>query len=125
MNLLSADGDLAQLVEGLGVARSIGSHPHLDPMLDGEFGRSTNATDPASSEAFIRETADTIFHPAGSCAMGASANAPLSADLKVRGMANLRVADASVMPGSISGNINAAVMMVAEKAATMILVDRA
>jgi choline dehydrogenase-like flavoprotein len=74
-------------------------------------------------EAFIREHADGGYHPAGSCRMG---NGPLDVvdhQLKVRGIAGLRVVDASVMPDIVAGGLNATVVMIAEKAADMVRRD--
>ena len=68
----------------------------------------------------IRKTAETIYHPVGTCKMGTDAMAVVDAGLRVRGLKNLRVVDASVMPQIIGGNPNAAVIMIAEKAADLI-----
>lgn len=70
--------------------------------------------------AHIRKTVETIYHPVGTCRMGADAMAVVDARLRVHGMENLRVVDASVMPQIIGGNPNAAVIMIAEKAADLI-----
>ena len=71
-------------------------------------------------ETFIRNQADTIYHPVGTCRMGNSVNDVVDAALRVHGIQHLRVVDASIMPRVISGNTNAPVMMIAEKAADMI-----
>jgi choline dehydrogenase len=71
--------------------------------------------------AWIRETAETIYHPVGSCRMGADPASVLDAELRVRGVKGLRVADASVMPSQIGGNTNAASIMIGEKAADLLL----
>jgi 4-pyridoxate dehydrogenase len=68
----------------------------------------------------IRKTSITVHHPAGTCRMGADAGSVVDPELRVRGVGNLRVVDASVMPDLPSGNINAAVIMIAEKAADML-----
>jgi choline dehydrogenase-like flavoprotein len=77
---------------------------------------------PADVDAHIRGTAITVHHPAGTCKMGGPNDpwAVVDPDLKFRGIDALRVVDASVMPDLVSGNINAAVMMIAEKAADLI-----
>ncbi|MNY58483.1 Oxygen-dependent choline dehydrogenase [compost metagenome] len=79
-------------------------------------------TSDADVDAFIRKTAITVHHPAGTCRMGADDDpgAVVDSQLRVRGVRNLRVVDASVMPDLTSGNINAPVIMIAERAADMI-----
>ena len=73
---------------------------------------------------YFREEAGSIYHPCGSCAMGPDpATSVVTSRLKVHGIQGLRIADASIFPNITSGNINAPTMMVAEKAATMILED--
>jgi choline dehydrogenase len=71
--------------------------------------------------AFCREAGDTVFHPTSTCRMGTDARAVVDPQLRVNGVARLRVVDASVMPAVPSGNINAAVIAVAEKAADLII----
>jgi choline dehydrogenase len=75
----------------------------------------------AQIDAWIRQSAETIYHPAGACRMGADEDAVVDGALRVRGVEALRVADASIMPTLIGGNTNAPVVMIAEKAADMIL----
>ena len=79
--------------------------------------------DPAALRAYIRDIAKTVFHPAGTCKMGpeSDALAVVSQDLKVRGVEGLRVADASIMPTLVSGNTNAPVIMIGERAARFLL----
>jgi choline dehydrogenase len=71
--------------------------------------------------SFIRNAASTVWHPVGTCKMGWDAAAVVDPTLRVHGIEGLRVADASVMPTITSGNTNAACVMIAEKAAAMIL----
>ena len=69
----------------------------------------------------IRSQARTIFHPAGTCAMGGQADSVVDSELRVRGVEGLRVADCSVMPALVSGNTNAPTMMIADRCADFIL----
>jgi choline dehydrogenase-like flavoprotein len=74
----------------------------------------------AEIDAFLKSTAITAHHPAGTCAMGIGPDAVLDPQMKVRGMEGLRVVDASAMPDMVSAHINACVLMMAEKASDMI-----
>jgi choline dehydrogenase len=80
-----------------------------------------NATSDEDIDSFIRRTGETIYHPVGTVAMGVSDTQPLDGELKVKGVEGLRVVDASVMPTLIGGNTNAPTIMIAEKAADLIL----
>ena len=75
--------------------------------------------------AFARATGSTVFHPTSTCRMGQDATAVVDERLRVRGIEGLRVIDASIMPTVVSGNTNAAVVMIGEKGADMILQDAA
>ena len=82
-----------------------------------------DASDEARLIDFIRNKAETIYHPVGTCRMGPDERAVVDVDLRVKGVAGLRVIDASVMPALISGNTNAPTIMIAEKAADAILAE--
>ena len=71
-------------------------------------------------DAYIRKFGSTVFHPCGTCRMGTDDRAVVDSELRVRGIDGLRIADASVMPAVVSGNTNAACIMIGEKAADMI-----
>jgi choline dehydrogenase len=85
-----------------------------------EMGPGPSVQSDADIAAFIRATAYTVHHPVGTCRMGSDANAVLDPELRLRGMSGLRVADASVIPSIIGGNTNAAIVMIAEKAADLL-----
>ncbi len=74
--------------------------------------------------SFVRERAETIYHPVGTCAMGDSPDSVLTPALEVRGVGALRVVDASIMPRTIRGHPHWPVIMIAEKAADLILMSR-
>ena len=117
-NFLGERDDVERLVRGFKLMR----HILAQPALAGHRGRelSEAARTDAEIETFVRDHADTIYHPVGSCRMGPTAADPLDAELRVKGVDGLRVVDASAMPAIVSGNTNAPVIMVAEKAADLI-----
>jgi choline dehydrogenase-like flavoprotein len=117
---LAEPDDLAALVRGFKAMRRILAQPALAGYGGREFATSADAKSDAEIEAFIRSRADTIYHPVGSCRMGSAQLDVVDAELRVRGIAGLRVVDASIMPSVVSGNTNAPVIMIAEKAADMI-----
>jgi choline dehydrogenase-like flavoprotein len=119
-NFLADADDMARLVRGFKAMRQILGQPALASFGARELASSASAKTDAEIEAFIRGHADTIYHPVGTCRMG---NGPLDvvdAELRVRGISGLRVVDASIMPSIVSGNTNAPVIMIAEKAADLI-----
>ena len=73
--------------------------------------------------AYVRAKGSTIYHPSGTCRMGADEGAVVAPDLKVKGVTGLRIADASIMPRLVSGNTNAPVIMIGEKASDLILAE--
>jgi choline dehydrogenase-like flavoprotein len=120
-NFLADPDDLARLVRGFKLMRGILQQPALARFGGRELKASASAQSDAEIEAFIRSHADTIYHPVGSCRMGPDPAADVvDSDLRVHGLQGLRVVDASVMPRIVSGNTNAPVIMIAEKAADLI-----
>jgi choline dehydrogenase-like flavoprotein len=100
--------------------REIGTRKALQPFVKAEIVPGIAKQSDAELDAAIRATAVTVHHPAGSCRMGADEMAVVDGELRVHGTQGLRVIDASVFPDLVGGNINAAVIMIAEKAADMI-----
>jgi len=120
-NYLSTPNDRATLITGLRIGRRIFQSKAMQALVSEEFLPGAKAESDADLLAHIRATAGTLFHQSGTCAMGPHPMAVVDAALKVRGIDALRVADASIMPTVVSGNTNAAVVMIGEKAADLIL----
>jgi choline dehydrogenase-like flavoprotein len=107
-------------VRGFRIMRRILAQPVLAGLRRAESPTSAGAQSDLEIEQFIRDHADTIYHPVGTCRMGPGPMDVVDAQLRVHGMQGLRVVDASIMPRVVSGNTNAPVIMIAEKAADMI-----
>ncbi|WP_300654814.1 choline dehydrogenase [Hydrogenophaga sp.] len=116
--------DTARLVRGFKVMRELLQQPALTRYGGSESATSALAQSDAEIEQFVRNHADTIYHPVGTCRMGPGPNDVVDARLRVHGVAGLRVVDASVMPAVVGGNTNAPVIMMAEKAVDMMRADR-
>ncbi|MDB5405427.1 MAG: choline dehydrogenase [Rhodospirillales bacterium] len=121
-NFLATDKDWATLRAGIRRLRDICKQAPLKPFVAGETAPGDGKDSDAELDAHIRATAATAHHPLGTCKMGidADATAVVDPELRVRGVERLRVVDAAVMPDLIGGNINAAVVMIAERAADLI-----
>jgi choline dehydrogenase-like flavoprotein len=121
---LSAQADVDTLVRGVQWARTILRAPSLSRLISTELAPSSeNEVAADELEAYVRSHAKTVYHPAGTCRMGAATNdaAVVTPDLRVKGVQGLRVCDASVMPSLVSGNTNAPVIMIAERCAEFML----
>lgn len=105
------------------IARNIVNQPAVSHLIDHEMSPGKNVTSDADWLEFARQNGQTIYHPMGTCRMGQDNDAVVDLRLKVRGLEGLRVIDASVMPKMVSGNIQAAVMLVAEKGADIVLAN--
>ncbi len=114
-NYLATEEDRRALREGLKIGRKILSQPALSPYRGEEFKPGAHVQSDDEIDAYIKATAETIYHPIGTCRMGSDKDSVVDKDCKVRGVKNLRVVDASVMPTLIGGNTNAPTMMIAEK----------
>jgi choline dehydrogenase len=120
-NYLGDDGDLDGMIEGAKLSREILSTSEFGGYRGDEIFPGAAATSDADLEAFIRRKADSIYHPVGTCRMGNDDNAVVDSELRVRGADGLRVVDASVMPCLPGGNTNAPTIMIAERAAELIV----
>jgi len=116
------EADRRCLRDGTRLARRIGDTAPLVNRRSHEISPAAEdlATD-AGIDAWVRAGANTIFHPVGTCRMGSDPGSVVDGTLKLRGIDGLRVVDASVMPSIVGGNTSAPTMMIAEKAADMIL----
>ena len=118
-DFLSTEHDQREMVEGVKLARHIVAQPAFAPFRGSAIYPDVRVQSDADILDFVRNVSETEFHPSCTCRMGNDALAVTGPDLKVHGIENLRVVDASVMPAVISANLNATVMMIAEKAADM------
>ena len=124
-NYLSTGLDRRTAVAGMQAARAIARSNAMQPYVRREVKPGPDAADEAALLEFCRNNGATIFHPSGTCAMGSDpvTGSVVDARLRVHGLAGIRVVDCSVMPTLVSGNTNAAVVMIAEKAADMVRYD--
>lgn len=120
-NYLLTKSDLDVTLAGVKLMRSIAQTSSLSCYIHSELEPGPACNSDEKLTEFIRHKGTTIFHPCGTCKMGEDNQAVVDANLKVWGMHGVRVIDASVMPTMISGNINATVIMIAEKASDIIL----
>jgi choline dehydrogenase len=120
---LATEEDRRALREGTRMTREIAGQAALKAVRGREEFPGDEITTDADLDAWIRRTAETIYHPVGTCRMGRAGDplAVVDAQLKVQALSGLRVVDASVMPTLVGGNTNAPTIMIAEKAADMIL----
>ena len=120
---LSHEDDLETLVRGFKLVRKIFAQPAFAPFDGANPKRELHSAEARTDDeirAVIRARADTIYHPVGTCRMGRDERSVVDAQLRVRGVEGLRVIDASVMPTLVSGNTNAPVVMIAERASDLI-----
>jgi choline dehydrogenase len=119
--LLDAESDVRLLTAGCRTIRKIFAAPPLAQHVIEELAPGKAEMTDADWEVFLRQESVTVFHPVGTCKMGSDPMAVVDSSLRVHGIANLRVVDASIMPHLVSGNTNAPAMMIGERAADLIL----
>jgi choline dehydrogenase len=120
-NYLATENDRRVMVEGIRWIRRIAASKPLADYIAAEEGPSAKAQSDEELLGYLRDYGDTVFHPTSTCRMGTDERSVVDSHLRVRGVERLRVVDASVMPAVVSGNTNAAVIAIAEKAADLIL----
>ena len=122
-NFLSRDQDWHTMRRGVELAREIAAQPALKPFVKAETAPGLAQSDAAEIDAYIRNTAITVHHPVGTCTMGPADDPASVVDpaLRVKGVEALRVVDGSVIPSLITGNINASIVAIAERASDLIL----
>lgn len=119
-NYLAAGADRKSLLRGVAMMRDIFAQNGFDPYRGEELSPGGNVRTEAEIAEWIAANAQSIYHPVGTCRMGADEGSVVDGTLRVRGVEGLRVADASIMPRLIGGNTHGAAVMIAEKAADMI-----
>ena len=123
INYLATEVDRTANVEGLKILRKILQAPALRSYVTEEVDPGAKISTDEELLNFCRQRGSTVYHPTSTCRMGSDPLAVVDARLRLRGIEGLRVVDASIMPDLVSGNTNAPVIMIAEKAADMILQD--
>jgi choline dehydrogenase len=124
-NYLSTPADRQTLIAGIRLARQLAATGALSPYVKREYRPGPAVESDADLLEFARNTGGTIFHPSGTCKMGDADDrqAVVDSELRVHGIDGARVVDCSIMPTLTSGNTNVPVIMIAEKAADLILRD--
>ena len=120
-NYMQTEHDLNEMRDGIKIAREIFNQKAFDEFRGKELSPGILETSKESLNEFIRSKGDTAYHPSCTCKMGNDDTSVVNEELKVNGIENLRVVDASVMPNIITGNLNATTVMIAEKASDLIL----
>ncbi len=122
-NYLATQKDCETITAGVSVMRRIFQAPAMAKYIVEEIEPGAQCDNDAELLDFIRRRGSTTYHPVGTCRMGPDPKAVVDERLRVRGFSGLRVVDASIMPAVVSGNTNAATIMIGEKGADMILAD--
>jgi choline dehydrogenase len=122
-NYMATEQDRSEMREGVRLTREILAQPAFDPFRGPELAPGPEVTTDAEIDAFVRAHGESAYHPSCTCKMGPETDntAVVDGQTRVHGVEALRVVDASIMPSIVSGNLNAPTIMLAEKAADMIL----
>ncbi|MCB1488683.1 MAG: choline dehydrogenase, partial [Bauldia sp.] len=120
-NYLATQFDKDTTIAGVRILREVMAQPAFADILGAELAPGPDKQSDAELAEWLKQAGGTTLHPVGTCKMGNDANAVVDAELRVHGIAGLRVADASIMPVIASGNTNAPTIMIGEKAADMVL----
>lgn len=118
---LADPDDLRDVVKGLRAVQEVMDQPAMKEITAGQFEPESTCRTDADWERYVREFVTPSYHPVGTCKMGVDDHAVVDPELRVHGVANLRVVDASIMPTITTGNTNAPSMMIGERAAELIL----
>ena len=114
---------MKDMIDGYKIMMKVLSAEPFSKYISGHTQRPIDINDDSDIEQAMREGADTVYHPVGTCKMGNDAMSVVDNRLKVHSMRGLRVVDASIMPTLVGGNTNAPTIMIGEKASDMILED--
>jgi len=120
-NYMSEDDDWREMRASVRLTREIFAQKAFDPFRGKELAPGADVQSDDEIDAFVRDTVQSAYHPCGTCAMGTHDGAVVDPQTKVHGIEGLRVVDSSIMPRITTGNLNAPTIMIAEKAADMIL----
>jgi choline dehydrogenase len=123
-NYLDTEFDRRTMIDGMRLLRTILAQPAMAAYIESEYRPGTQVRSDDEWLGYLRETGSTIYHPTCTAKMGTGTDAVVDSRLRVKGLAGLRVVDASVMPAVVSGNTNAAVIAIAEKAADLLHSER-
>jgi choline dehydrogenase len=119
-NYLATETDRRTIVAGLKLCRQILATPHMQSFIEAEFQPGSAVESDEELLDYARRRGGTVYHPTSTCKMGNDPMAVVDPELRVHGIEGLRVADASIMPTVVSGNTNAATIMIGERAADMV-----
>jgi len=120
-NYMQTEGDRQEMRAAVRLTREIFAQPAFAPYRGPEVAPGPDVTSDAAIDAFVRAKGESAYHPSCSCKMGLDSMAVVDGETRVHGLSGLRVVDASIMPNVVSGNLNAPTIMIAEKAADLIL----
>jgi choline dehydrogenase len=120
-NYMQTEGDRQEMRAAVRLTREIFAQKAFDPYRGPEVAPGPDATSDTDIDAFVRAKGESAYHPSCTCKMGLDSMAVVDGETRVHGLRNLRVVDASIMPNVVSGNLNAPTVMIAEKAADLIL----